>query len=72
MKYVLDTNIIKRFGGGNASKNIQKWHKTVNDNEVYITALSVQEINKGIELLRKTGDPQKLKAAAELKKNLMI
>lgn len=67
MKYILDTNVIKRFGGSNPNANIKKWHGTINDSDIYITALSIQEINQGIEKLRKTGDAAKIKTADTLR-----
>ena len=70
MKYVLDTNVIKRFGGAHANGNIQKWRAPINDNEIFITVLSIQEIKKGIEARRKTSDPQKVKLAADLQASL--
>jgi predicted nucleic acid-binding protein len=66
MKYVLDTNVIKRFGGANPNPNVARWRQTLNDNEIFITSLSIQEIRKGIELLRRNSDPKKSQSAANL------
>jgi predicted nucleic acid-binding protein len=70
MKYVLDTNVIKRFGGENPNANIKKWHRTINDNDIYITALSILEMNKGIASKRKKGDAGSIKLANSLSAGL--
>lgn len=70
MKYVLDTNVIKRFGGAKPNANVRKWHATVNDNDIYITAMSIQEISKGVGLARRSGGASQMAAAAAIEQSL--
>ncbi len=63
MKYLLDTNVLRELGKTSPHKNVAAWLKTVDDNDLAISALSVREIAKGVEKLRKT-KPQTAAALA--------
>ena len=52
MKYLLDTMMIRELGRVQPHKNVSAWADTVNDAELAISAISVREMRKGVELLR--------------------
>ncbi|TPK85684.1 type II toxin-antitoxin system VapC family toxin [Mesorhizobium sp. B2-4-13] len=52
MRYLLDTNVLKEVGKPEAHQNVKRWLKSVDDNELAISAMSIMEIYKGIEKLR--------------------
>lgn len=54
MKYLLDTNVLRELGKTSPHKNVAAWLKSINDAELAISALSVREITKGVDKLRKT------------------
>ena len=66
MKYVLDTNVVKRLASKKRNSNVDAWLATVSDNEIYMTVFSIQETHTGIELLKRNKDPFKVKAAIDL------
>jgi hypothetical protein len=70
MKYVLDTNVIKKISGKNRNGNIDKWLSGIDDKDLYVTSLSLQEIQKGIELLKRNADPEKAKTALKIQREL--
>lgn len=72
MKKVLDTNVLKKMSGPKRNANIDKWLLTVDDLELYLTTLSLQEMQKGIELLRKRADPAKVSIALQLERELDV
>ena len=54
MKYLLDTNVLRELGKTSPHKNVAAWLKSVDDNDLAISALTVREIAKGVAKLRKT------------------
>ena len=66
MKYVLDTNVVKRISSPKRNANVDKWLASVNDSEIYMTSLTLQEVQKGIEMLRKNAAPEKVKTALQI------
>ena len=66
MKYVLDTNVVKRISSPKRNANVDKWLASVDDLELYLTPLTLQEVQKGIEMLRKSTDPGKVKSAQQI------
>lgn len=60
MKYIIDTNVVKRLGGGNPNKNVQAWLSTISASDLYISAFTLQEISKGVEAYKKSSkaDPK--------------
>ncbi|NHZ37551.1 PIN domain-containing protein [Massilia rubra] len=69
MKYVLDTNVVKRIGSANRNANVDKWMATVNDSDLYLTLMTLQEVQKGIELLKRKSDPAKVLAARQIEQD---
>jgi predicted nucleic acid-binding protein len=66
MMDVLDTNIVGKTMGPKRNPHIDKWLNTVSDSDLFITVFTIQEIDKGIALLRKNGNPDKVHAACEI------
>ncbi|MGV8948856.1 MAG: type II toxin-antitoxin system VapC family toxin [Candidatus Paracaedibacter sp.] len=52
MKYLLDTNIISETVRPQPNKNIQKWLSEIPSESLFISALTLREIRKGIETLK--------------------
>lgn len=67
MKFVLDTNVFCKLTGPNSNANIEKWRKTVNDSDLFVTVFTIQEIPKRIGLLRKTGSGGRLRPRWQLR-----
>jgi len=60
--YLLDTNIISEIGKATqCDDKVAKWYQTVSSSELYISALAIGEIRRGIENKRKQ-DPVKAEA----------
>lgn len=68
MKYVLDTNVVKRISSANRNANVDKWMATINDSDLYLTVMTLQEVQKGIELLRRKADSAKALAARKMER----
>lgn len=68
MKYVLDSNVFKKISSQKRNKSIDKWLASIDDADLFITALTVQETQEGIERLRKNKDPAKVAAANEIER----
>ena len=65
MSYLLDTNVVSEIRkGGRCHPRVSSWWQEIDRNDLYLSALVIGEIRKGIELAR-TRDPQKA-AALEL------
>lgn len=61
MSYLIDTNIISEVRkGARCDANVAAWYASIDDADLYLSALVLGEIRKGIEVARKR-DP--LKAA---------
>ncbi|WP_312518432.1 PIN domain-containing protein [Massilia sp.] len=71
MKYVLDSNVFKFVSSRRVRKpNIEAWLATVDDSDLYITAMTVQESAYGIALLKARKNPEHRQAATLLESNL--
>lgn len=55
--FLLDTNVLRETGPG-GHKNVQAWLSTVGDADLFVSALSVYEIQRGVILLARR-DPEK-------------
>jgi predicted nucleic acid-binding protein len=54
MNFLLDTNVISELRkGARADCNVTAWFQSLNDGDLYLSALVLGEIRKGIELLRR-------------------
>lgn len=62
--YLIDTNIISELRKGNTSKineNVALWANSVNINELYISVITIQELQTGVSLIeRKDKDQAKI------------
>ncbi|MDB5933796.1 MAG: toxin/antitoxin system PilT protein [Massilia sp.] len=66
MKYVLDTNVVKRLATPKRNANVDKWLAVIDEPELFITCMTVQEVQKGIELLRRQGSAEKVETARQI------
>lgn len=54
--FLLDTNVIselRKVKSGKADKNVAKWSKTVDANDLFISVITLQEIELGIVLMER-------------------
>ena len=59
MSYLIDTNVISELRkGARCDASVAAWWSKVNEDELWLSALVIGEIRRGIELARKR-DPQK-------------
>lgn len=59
MSYLLDTNVISELRKGQrCDPGVASWFADVSSGEVYLSALTVGEIRKGIENLRRRAEPR--------------
>ena len=60
MKYLLDTNIISEFISKNPNKNVVDYILTINENNLYLSVITIGEIKAGIEKLDEGSKKAKL------------
>lgn len=54
MSYLLDTNVISELRkGGRADANVTAWFADVAEEEIYLSVLTIGEIRRGIESVRR-------------------
>ena len=54
MSYLLDTNVISELGKGErADANVRAWFSELADEEIYLSALTIGEIRRGVESVRR-------------------
>ena len=54
--YLIDTNIVSEVGKGiRCDINVANWYSEVDESLLYISSLSLGEIRRGIELVRRRG-----------------
>lgn len=54
MSYLLDTNVISELRkGGRADANVTAWFADVADEEIFLSVLTIGEIRRGIESVRR-------------------
>ncbi len=54
--FLLDTNVVselRKVKAGKADKNVTKWSKSVDANDLFISVITLQEIELGILLMEK-------------------
>lgn len=56
MSYLLDTNVVSEFRRPRLEPRVAAWRESVPSEELFISALVLGEIRRGIEQLRKRGD----------------
>ncbi len=60
MKYLLDTNIISEFISQTPNKNVIDYILTLNENDLYLSVITIGEIKAGIEKLDNGSKKEKL------------
>jgi toxin FitB len=59
MAYLLDTNVLSELRrGAKCNSNVRAWAKSVANQPCYVSVLSLGEIRKGIEILRRRSPSQ--------------
>ncbi|HEV2853784.1 MAG TPA: type II toxin-antitoxin system VapC family toxin [Thermoanaerobaculia bacterium] len=59
MSYLIDTNVISELRKGQrCDPGVASWFAEITSGEVYLSALTVGEIRKGIENLRRRDEPR--------------
>ena len=61
--FLVDTNVVSELRKGNTSKineNVALWADSVNLNELYISVITLQELQTGIFLLKRKDEKQAL------------
>lgn len=58
MNYLLDTNIVSEIRKPQADLNVQAWFASTRADELYLSVLTVGEIRRGIERLRRRDSAQ--------------
>ncbi len=54
MSYLLDTNVISELRKGKrADPNVQAWFSGLDDEEIYLSVLTIGEIRRGVENVRR-------------------
>jgi toxin FitB len=54
LSYLLDTNVISELRKGErANTNVREWFEGLDDEEIYLSVLSIGEIRRGIESVRR-------------------
>lgn len=54
MSYLLDTNVISELRkGGRADENVRAWFGELADEEIYLSVLTIGEIRRGVENVRR-------------------
>ncbi|HSR93729.1 MAG TPA: type II toxin-antitoxin system VapC family toxin [Solirubrobacterales bacterium] len=54
MSYLLDTNVISELRkGSRADRNVSSWFSGLADEEIFLSALTLGEIRRGIESIRR-------------------
>ncbi len=52
MRFLLDTNVISEVRKAKPDVNVRAWFETVDDEDLYLSVLTIGEIRQGIERLR--------------------
>ena len=54
MSYLLDTNVISELRKGErADANVRMWFQGLDDEEIYLSVLTIGEIRRGVESVRR-------------------
>lgn len=71
LKYVLDSKVFEFVSSKTPRKpNIDEWLATVDDSDIYLTAMTIQESAHGIALLKARKNPEHQQVAALPEANL--
>jgi predicted nucleic acid-binding protein len=58
VNYLLDTNVVSELRKPHADANVKEWFATTRGDELYMSVLTVGEIRRGIERLRRRDPTQ--------------
>ena len=58
MSFLLDTNVISEARKPRGTASVKEWISSVDSEKLYLSVLVLGEIRRGIELLRRTDQPQ--------------
>lgn len=61
MSYLLDTNVLSELVRSKPNENVVKWFEVIPDEVLYLSALTVGEIRKGIENIKDKERKEKLR-----------
>ena len=54
MSFLVDTNVVSELRKGRrANPNVRRWYGSLADEEVFLSVLSVGELRRGVELIRR-------------------
>lgn len=53
MKYLLDTNVFREIGKSEPHRRVSAWLARIDDTDLAVNALTVREVIKGVEKLRR-------------------
>ena len=61
--FLLDTNVISEVRkGGRSDPNVSNWYTGIGESDLFISSLTVGEIRRGIELVRRRADIEQAEA----------
>ena len=58
MKYLLDTNVISEVRKGQGNAQVKAWFEATPSNDLYVSVLTMGEIRRGIERVRRRDPAQ--------------
>jgi predicted nucleic acid-binding protein len=58
MTYLLDTNVVSELRKRDPDRRVLTWYATVTSTELFLSVLTIGEIRRGIERLRRKDRPQ--------------
>ena len=54
MSFLVDTNVVSELRkGGRANPNVRQWYGSLADEDVFLSVLTVGELRRGVELIRR-------------------
>jgi predicted nucleic acid-binding protein len=66
MSYLLDTNVVSEVVRSKANQHVVDWFKTIPDEALFISVLTLGEIRKGIEMVGDLKRKEKLRLWLEM------
>jgi len=72
LKYLLDTNIISEFVSKKPSQKVLDYINSLDENDIYLSVITIGEIRFGIEKLDKENQKKKIKMLSDWLENDLI
>jgi len=69
LKYLLDTNIISEFVSKKPSQKVLDYVNSLDENDIYLSVITIGEIRFGIEKLDKANQKKKIKMLSDWLEN---